>query len=192
MKTRANRAVNSGPTDMITSTLATLVKVSASMKAVNITLQHTPEIQKDLDSGIRPQWRLSQRRHGPVSVRSGGSRPWLRSMWRQTGRITSSDSAVKALRQNVTSKRAADSSWRETTPAMDHMRVTASMRKTAWVWVRRFRALKGMVGVAQGTGHPTPRRFRPVVERGTQLSRGWRACGPALSGGACADARTWA
>ena len=54
--------------------------------------------------------------------------------------MTSNDSAVKALRQNVTSNRAADSSWRDTTPAIDHMSVTASMRKTAWVCVRRLRA----------------------------------------------------
>ncbi|MCY1379598.1 hypothetical protein D9M69_673350 [compost metagenome] len=70
--------------------------------------------------------------------------PCLRSIRRQTGRITSNEIAVKALRQNVTSKRAADSSWRDTTPAIDHMSVTASMRKTAWVWVRRLRARKGM------------------------------------------------
>ena len=47
--------------------------------------------------------------------------------------MNSKDSAVNALRQKVTSKRAADSSWRDTTPAMDHMRVTAIIRKTAWV-----------------------------------------------------------
>jgi len=61
--------------------------------------------------------------------------------------MTSSDNAVKALRQNVTSKRAADSSWRDTTPAIDHIRATATIRNTAWVWVRRLRALKGMGSV---------------------------------------------
>ena len=43
MKTRASSAVNSGPSAIVTSTFATLVSVSATMKAVNITLQHTPE-----------------------------------------------------------------------------------------------------------------------------------------------------
>jgi len=58
--------------------------------------------------------------------------------------MMSSDNAVNALRQNVTSKRAADSSWRETTPAMDHIRVTATIRNTAWVCVRRLSARNGM------------------------------------------------
>ena len=51
MKTRAINAVRNGPTDIVTSTLATLVSVSATMKAVNITLQHTPEIHK---AGLPP------------------------------------------------------------------------------------------------------------------------------------------
>ena len=38
---------------IVTSTLATLVSVSATMKAVNITLQQTPEIQS-----ARPPWRI--------------------------------------------------------------------------------------------------------------------------------------
>ena len=58
--------------------------------------------------------------------------------------MTSRDNAVNALRQKVTSKRAADSSWRDTTPAIDHMRVTAIIMNTAWVWLRRLRARKGM------------------------------------------------
>ena len=44
-KARANSAVTSGPSAMMTRTLATLVSVSAIMKAVNITDQQTPEIQ---------------------------------------------------------------------------------------------------------------------------------------------------
>jgi hypothetical protein len=39
------------------STLATLVKVKASMKAVNITLQQAPDSQNARDSGSTPQWR---------------------------------------------------------------------------------------------------------------------------------------
>ena len=41
---RANTAVSSGLIDIVTSTLATRVIVSATMKAVNITLQHRPDI----------------------------------------------------------------------------------------------------------------------------------------------------
>ena len=44
---------------MVTSTLATVVSVSASMKAVNITLQQTPDTQKARDPARMPQWRCS-------------------------------------------------------------------------------------------------------------------------------------
>ena len=44
--TRVNKAVNKGPTAMVISTLATAVSVSATMNAVNITLQQTPDSQK--------------------------------------------------------------------------------------------------------------------------------------------------
>ena len=42
MKMRAASAVRKGPSASVTSTLATVVMVSASMKAVNMMLQHTP------------------------------------------------------------------------------------------------------------------------------------------------------
>jgi hypothetical protein len=98
----------------VTSTLATLVMVSATMKAVNITLQQAPESHK-----AQPAWRIF----------ANTARPWKK------GRITSSDSTVKKLRQKVTSKLCACSRCRVTTPAMDHIRVTATIRNTAWVWV---------------------------------------------------------
>ena len=44
--TRVNKAVSKGPTAMVINTLATAVNVRATMKAVNMTLQHTPESQK--------------------------------------------------------------------------------------------------------------------------------------------------
>jgi hypothetical protein len=44
--TRVISAVSKGPTAMVISTLATAVKVSATMNAVNMTLQHKPENQK--------------------------------------------------------------------------------------------------------------------------------------------------
>ncbi|MNV51373.1 hypothetical protein D3C71_1434180 [compost metagenome] len=110
MKTLANSAVSSGPTAIVTSTLATGMSTSATMNAVNITLQHTPEIHS-----ARPLWRMEANTALPCSA----------------GRMTSSDSSVKKLRQKVTSKLAACSRWRVTTPAMDHMRVTATISATA-------------------------------------------------------------
>ena len=65
------------------STLATVVMVSANMKAVNITDQQTPESQKHLSRQGR-------------CVKS--ARPLSQ------GNNTLSDSMVKKLRQNVTSK----------------------------------------------------------------------------------------
>ena len=110
IKNRAISAVKSGPTAMVTNTLPTLVSVSAIMNAVNITLQHTPESQNAV-------LRQGMARKTPLPC--------------QTGKITKSDSAVKKLRQNVTSKLLANSSWRVTTPAIDHIRVTAIITKTA-------------------------------------------------------------
>ena len=99
---------------MVTSTFATLVSVSATMKAVNITLQHTPEIHS-----AGP----------PRRIFANTSRPW------KNGRMTRSEPTVKKLRQKVISKLRACSSWRVTTPAIDHIRVTATIRKTALVCV---------------------------------------------------------
>ena len=41
--TRDTPAVKNGPMARVTNTLATVVKLNASMKAVNITPQHTPD-----------------------------------------------------------------------------------------------------------------------------------------------------
>src|SRR5688500_17521717 len=101
MNTRASKAVSNGPTAIVTSTLATLVSVRANMKAVNITLQHNPDTHSD-----RP----------PRRNLAKTSLPW------KYGRITSSDTTVKKLRQKVTSKLRAASRWRVITPAMDHIR----------------------------------------------------------------------
>ena len=103
-----------GPTDIVTSTLATLVSVRATMKAVNITLQHRPEIH---NAGP------------PLRIRANTCRPW------KNGRITRSEPTVKKLRQKVISKLRACSSWRVITPAIDHIMVTATIRKTAFVCV---------------------------------------------------------
>ena len=40
---RATKAVSKGPIDRVMSTLATVVRVRAIMKAVNITDQHRPD-----------------------------------------------------------------------------------------------------------------------------------------------------
>ena len=75
-------AVKMGPMAMVMSTLATVVMVRASMKAVNITDQHTPESQKVLSrQGRFINWR-------PLSK----------------GNNMLSESKVKKLRQKVISK----------------------------------------------------------------------------------------
>jgi hypothetical protein len=43
-----------------------------------------------------------------------------------------------------------------TTPAIDHMRVTATMRKTAWVWVS-FTSLFLSLRALKGPGFPPAR-----------------------------------
>jgi hypothetical protein len=107
---RLNRAVINGPMAMVTSTLATVVRVMASMKAVNITAQQTPENHTCQPARSRPD-------HSP------GPRMPVSSM--------PSASALKALRQKVTSKLPALSRCRATTPAMLHSRVTSTIRATA-------------------------------------------------------------
>ena len=108
---RASSAVKRGPSAIVTSTLATLVKASATMKAVNMTLQHRPEIHRAAPpcNTLAASWR------GPRSSSSIGS----------------SAAALKALRQKVISKASACSSHRDTTPAMLHSRVTSSIVATA-------------------------------------------------------------
>jgi hypothetical protein len=111
----ATRAVRNGPNAIVTSTLATLVSVSATMKAVNITLQQTPEIHS-----ARPPWRTLENTARPC----------------HSGRITSSDAKVKKLRQKVTSKLRACSRCRVTTPAVAHISVTPTISQTALPWVK--------------------------------------------------------
>ena len=103
--------MTSGAIAKVTSTLATVVSVMATMKAVNITAQHTPETH----SGQRPR---STSRHQPAP--------------RIAVSATVSASTVNALRQNVTSKARAASRWRVTTPAMLHISVTGTIKQTAF------------------------------------------------------------
>ena len=110
MKMRAATAVMNGPSASVISTLATVVSVRATMNAVNITLQQTPDIQSAMP---------------PARIFENTARPL------KSGRMTSSDSAVKKLRQKVTSKLLAASSWRVTTPAMDHINVMRIISATA-------------------------------------------------------------
>jgi hypothetical protein len=110
--TRATKAVSKGPTAKVISTLATVVKVKATMKAVNMVAQHKPEIQ----------------RTGPAErIFLNTPRPCNK------GKITSKATTVNRLRQKVTSKLRADSNWRVTTPAIDHMAALATINPTAWV-----------------------------------------------------------
>jgi hypothetical protein len=87
---RAASAVNIGPVASVTSTFATVVIVIAIMNAVYMTAQQ----RLARASGAPPARRLAKKCRGP----------------RSQGRVTESASAVKALRQNVTSMLAADSS----------------------------------------------------------------------------------
>ena len=75
-------AVSSGPAASVTSTLATVVRVRATMKAVNITDQHRPD-----SHNMPPARRILVHTSAPC----------------HHGRITARLSAVKALRQNVIS-----------------------------------------------------------------------------------------
>ena len=102
--------MTSGPTANVTSTLATVVSVIATMKAVNITAQHSPEAH----TGQRA--RRSSLHHCAPRI---GDRP------------IDSAPIVNALRQNVTSKLSAPCRWRVTTPAMLHISVTRTIRRTA-------------------------------------------------------------
>ena len=99
---------------IVTSTVATVVSVIATMKLVYITAQHRAE-----NHSARPPRRMSC--HSPAP--------------RIASSATSSAAALKALRQNVTSKLRAASSWRVTTPAMLHSRVQSTIRRTARRWV---------------------------------------------------------
>ena len=113
--TRANSAVTSGARAIVTSTLATVVIVIATMNAVNMTAQHRPESQ---------------------SVGSRLASVFFSAMAprRRTSRTTSA-TALKKLRQNVASTPLAESSWRVTTPAMLQSSVATTIATTARAWV---------------------------------------------------------
>ena len=114
--TRENSAASSGATLMVTSTLATVVSMMATMKAVYITLQHSP---------------LAHSGQPPVAMRCHRPAPRIQPS------AISSASALNALRQKVTSKLRADSRWRVSAPAMLHRKVTSSIVATADLWVMR-------------------------------------------------------
>ena len=107
---REKSAVIIGPIAIVTRTLATVVSVRATMKAVNITAQNRLEAH---------------------STRLGRNSPRHMPVPRRTVRPMASASALNRLRQNVTSKLRAASRWRVTTPAMLHSRVTSTINATA-------------------------------------------------------------
>ena len=112
---QATSAVSSGATAIVTSTLATVVSVSASMKAVYITHQHSP----DTHSARPPLRSACQSSAGP----------------RSQDNSSTSARALKPLRQKVTSKLRAASRWRVTTPAMLHISVASTISQTARRWL---------------------------------------------------------
>ena len=103
-------AVSRGPMAMVTNTFATVVKVKATMKAVNMIAQHRPanHITRGDCHTVR---------------HSDGPRKIVNAMIKLR--------ALKKLRQKVTSKLAAASRWRVTTPAMLQSKVTTIIRTTA-------------------------------------------------------------
>src|SRR5436309_14247188 len=94
----------------VTSTLATDASVSATMKAVNMTDQQTPDTHTGQRAFNSPR-------------QSATPRIALNAIVIAT--------ALKRLRQNVTSKLAVASKWRVTTPAMLHSKVTRIISATA-------------------------------------------------------------
>ena len=108
------QAVTKGPAARITSTLATVVRVMASMKKVNMPHQHTTESQN-----VVPPRRMAAKALHP----------------RCATKMAINDKNAKKLRQKVTSKDRANSRYRVTIPAVDHSRVTSSMVKTARLWL---------------------------------------------------------
>ncbi len=133
---RAMSAVNSGASAIVTSTLATVVNDRASMKAVNITAQQMP----DSHSARPPLYSDRPSATGP----------------RITPSNTISASALKALRQNVSSKPCALSSQRVTTPAMLHISVARTISATARPWVMGLSFIH-----RRGAEHAEDRRGKP-------------------------------
>ena len=103
--------------DIVISTVATVVRVMASMKWVYITAQHSADTHS-----AQPPLRISAHSRGP----------------RSHSRAAASAAALKALRQKVTSKLRAPCRWRVTTPAVLHINVTSSISKTAREWLNRI------------------------------------------------------
>ncbi len=101
-KARARSVVTNGLMLITTSVLAVLVKLSAIMKAVNITPHRNPE--------IRP------------------GRPILSGLRRKTMRARATKMKANRLRQNTSSKGVARSTWRVTTPAVLHSTGASTMR----------------------------------------------------------------
>ena len=126
---RPSTAVSKGPTASSTNTWATLVMSKASIKAVNMTDQHTPEIQKDLDCQVTP--------HHCSTAPCPLHRLELPSSQRTKGSKSTSDTPAKKLRQKVTSNPSALSSWRVTTPAVPHKNGASTMPHKAWLCVKR-------------------------------------------------------
>jgi hypothetical protein len=64
MNTRAATAVSKGASAIVTSTLATVVRVMATMKKVNMPHQHKPDIHR-----AAPPWRMRLEHTAPLEHR---------------------------------------------------------------------------------------------------------------------------
>jgi hypothetical protein len=110
---RDTSAVSNGPAAKVIRTFATLVNTIATMNAVNMMDQQILESRMLL---LRQGTALYQWR--PLAV---------------NGSMTNNASAVKKLRQKLTSKLCAESNCLVTTPAVDHNKGQSTMSATALV-----------------------------------------------------------
>ena len=121
-KQREKIAAMSGPTDMATSTLATVVSIIATMKAVYIVAQHRPDNQ---------------------SVQLPCRKSFQNALPRRQDRAMSKVSELARLRQKVTSKLCAASRCRVTTPAILQSTVDITISVTAWLRGMAFMVSRG-------------------------------------------------
>ena len=123
--------MSKGAIAKVTSTIATVVKVSASMKLVNITPQHSPHTHS-----AQP----------PSSSSPHSACPRIRS------NATTTPSPLNKLRQNVTSNDRAASRCRVTTPAVLHSNATSTISATARECVSHGRRTEPLTSEASTAG----------------------------------------
>ena len=135
---------------MTISALATVVRVTASMKHVNIVQNIAPETMPG-QPAARTTAHASRRR--------------------VKARIPAIETAAKKLRQNVTSQLCAWSSQRATRPAVLQSTLAPTIHATARAWVIRSSCaspaiIPGIRAAASRRGEPVP----PIKKRPARMS----------------------